>query len=182
MAQSNMLQDLLSHSLACPCPRKPSKMLRIRRQLHLTICGSSTWSGNDTTRRHHSAKCGVKWSDNCSVSKDDCRGDVTCPTSNIAAGVGYCTIHYSWGRGLKYQRSGGVGLKIITLQQLGDVVENSGLEWGTWLNIVFDLVDVKHQTKHPDDGLRKIRSDQAKITRRLTAKIGEYFNRGKEVL
>jgi len=32
----------------------------------------------------------------------------------------------------------------------GDVVENSGLEWGTWLNIVFNLVDVKHQTgSHP---------------------------------
>jgi len=51
-----------------------------------------------------------------------------------------------------------------------------------WLNIVFNLVDVKHQTKHPDDVLRKIRSDQAKIAGRLTAEIGEYFNRGKEVL
>ena len=50
------------------------------------------------------------------------------------------------------------------------------------MNIVFNLVDVKHQTKHPDDVLRKIRSDQAKIAGRLTAKIGEYFNnRGKEV-
>jgi hypothetical protein len=45
----------------------------------------------------------------------------------------------------------------------GDVVENSRLEWGTWLNIVFNLVDVKHQTKHPGDVLCKIRSDQAKI-------------------
>ena len=51
------------------------------------------------------------------------------------------------------------------------------------MNIVINLVDVKHQTKHPDDVLRKIRSDQAKIAGRLTAKIGEYFNnRGKEVL
>jgi hypothetical protein len=64
----------------------------------------------------------------------------------------------------------------------GDVVEYSGLEWGTWLNIVFNLVDVKHQTKHPDDVLCKIRSDQAKMAGRLTAKIGEYFNRGKELL
>ena len=62
------------------------------------------------------------------------------------------------------------------------MVENSGLEWGMWLNIVFNLVDVKHQTKHPDDELRKITSDQAKIAGRLTAKIGEHFNRGKEVL
>jgi hypothetical protein len=63
-----------------------------------------------------------------------------------------------------------------------DVAENSGLEWGTWLNIVFNLVDVKHQTNHPDDMLHKIRSYQAKIAGRLTAKIGEYFNRGNEVL
>ena len=62
------------------------------------------------------------------------------------------------------------------------MVENSGLDWKMWLNIVFNLVDVKHQTKHPDDVLRKIRSDQAKIAGRLTAEIGEYFNRGKEVL
>ena len=62
------------------------------------------------------------------------------------------------------------------------MVENSGLIWGTRLNIVFNLVDVKHRTEHPDNVLRKIRSDQAKITGRLTAKIGEYFNRGKEVL
>ena len=26
----------------------------------------------------------------------------------------------------------------------GDMVENSGLEWGTWLNIVFNLGNVKH--------------------------------------
>ena len=50
------------------------------------------------------------------------------------------------------------------------------------MNIVINLVDVKHQTKHPDDELRKITSDQAKIAGRLTAKIGEHFNRGKEVL
>ena len=83
-------------------------------------------------------------------------------------------------------------IAVTVVQQLGDVVENSGLEWGTWLNIVFNLADVKHQTKHPDDVLRKIRSDQAKYyankdrTRRtrsgrLTAIIGEYFNRKKEV-
>ena len=85
---------------------------------------------------------------------------MTCPTSNIAAGVGYCTIHYELGTWFEIPTKWGSGTK---KQQLGDVVENSGLEWGTWLNIVFDLVDVKHQTKHPDDGLRKIRSDQSKI-------------------
>ena len=42
------------------------------------------------------------------------------------------------------------------------------------MNIVINLVDVKHQTKHPDDVLRKIRSDQAKIAGRITTKIGEY--------
>ena len=50
------------------------------------------------------------------------------------------------------------------------------------MNIVFNLVDEKHQTKHPDEVLCKIRSDQVKIARRLTAKIEEYFNRGNEVL
>ena len=56
MAQRNMLQDLPLRSSSSPCTWKLTRMLRIRRQLHRTLCGSSTWNGNDATCRHHPAK------------------------------------------------------------------------------------------------------------------------------
>ncbi len=55
MAQSNMLQDLPPRSSASPCTQKLTRTLRIRRQLHHTLLGSSAWNGNDATRRHHPA-------------------------------------------------------------------------------------------------------------------------------
>jgi hypothetical protein len=55
MAQSNMLQDCPPRSLVSPCTQKPTKTLRIRRQLHHTLCGSSAWNGNNATHWHNSA-------------------------------------------------------------------------------------------------------------------------------
>jgi hypothetical protein len=48
------------------------------------------------------------------------------------------------------------------------------------LNIIFNLVNVKHQIKHPDDVLRKIRSNHVKIAGRLTAKIGDFLTGEKK--
>ena len=49
------------------------------------------------------------------------------------------------------------------------------------MNNVFDLVDVKYQTNQAGDVFENARSDQEKKgSGRLTAKIGEYFNRGKQ--
>ena len=50
-------------------------------------------------------------------------------------------------------------------QQLRDVFENAAPVWGTYLNNVFDLVDVKYQTNHAGDVFDKARSDQAKNAR-----------------
>jgi hypothetical protein len=45
------------------------------------------------------------------------------------------------------------------------VFENAAPVWGTYLNNVFDLVDVKYQTNHAGDVFDKARSDQAKNAR-----------------
>jgi hypothetical protein len=55
------------------------------------------------------------------------------------------------------------------------VFENAAPVWGTYLNNVFDLVDVKYQTNQAGDVFENARSVE-----RLTANIGEYFNRGKQ--
>ena len=90
MAQRNMLQDLPLRSLSSPCTRKLTRMLRIRRQLHHTLCGSSAWNGNNATRRH------------CCYNSMD-HGEGTCLTSNIVARWSKIKYFMSWGRVSKYK-------------------------------------------------------------------------------
>jgi hypothetical protein len=45
------------------------------------------------------------------------------------------------------------------------VFENAAPVWGTYLNNVFDLVDVKYQTNQAGDVFDNARSDQAKNAR-----------------
>ncbi len=57
--------------------------------------------------------------------------------------------------------------------------ENAAPVWGTYLNNVFDLVDLKYQTNHAGDVFDKARSDQAKMLGEINSKNRGVFQQGK---
>jgi hypothetical protein len=133
MAQRDMLQDPPPRSLTSICPRKLTKRLRTRRQLHHSICGSSAWNGNITTRWHHKCRA-TKWSDSTSsISKDDSKGDVPHQQHCCRGGVRHNTlqardvfeiIEWRRGVGLKINKSAATEGRVgKSSTRLGDVFE-----------------------------------------------------------